>query len=66
MTRQVRKAFETLTVTQQQVVVLYGIDGQPAATAGRHLGMPADAVRAIFAGACQRMAQFGTRQAVTR
>ena len=67
MTPRMRAAFRSLTVTQQQVFVLYAVDHQSAAAAGHKLGMPAEAVRSIFTGACQRMALAGIRhRAVTR
>lgn len=65
MSRRMRVAFETLTVTQRQVVVLYGLDHRPAAAIAQKLGLPADAVRCIFTGACQRMSQVGARAGVT-
>ncbi|MDZ5443777.1 hypothetical protein U2F26_13695 [Micromonospora sp. 4G57] len=59
MPRRLRRAFDGLTVTQQQVVVLYGVDHQPAKVTAHKLGMPAAAVRPIFTAACQAMAQSG-------
>lgn len=59
MPRQLRRAFDKLTITQKQVVVLYGVDHQPAKVTARKLGMPAAAVRPIFTAACQAMAQSG-------
>ena len=64
MTPRMRAAFRSLTVTQQQVFVLYAVEHRSAAAAGHKLGLPAEAVRSIFTGACQRMAQASIRRRV--
>lgn len=57
------EGFRTLTVIQRQALCLYGVDHLPLVEVGRQLGLAGDAVRAIFAGACQRLAQYGAAKA---
>jgi hypothetical protein len=61
LTRRMRQAFDDLTVTHRQVLFLYGLEHLPVGRVGHQLGLPGDAVRCIFAGACQRLSQVGAR-----
>ncbi|BCJ65079.1 RNA polymerase sigma factor [Polymorphospora rubra] len=57
--RQVSEALGHLTVTQQQVLVMYGIEGRSLKDTARQLGLAAGTVKGIFTGACQRLSQVG-------